>query len=291
MKQFAYFIKGMIVGISNIIPGLCSGLVAIILNIYDLYLYVFGNIFLHPFKVIKKAFFFILGVIVGLLIAVTTITQLMEWFPLTFMFLFVGLLVGSTKEVYRKNLSEHQYSVGDIFIVFLSCAILLSTLFIKTNDVNAIDVNFSTFFIMIVLGVLISVAMILPGISGSLLLMSLGYYVFIIDNLSLIITSIINLSFDNEFFKSVCFISLFMIGCIIGFINISKGVKLVMEKYHQKCYLIVLSMMITSIPVVIFKMIELYQDNITLNPLNIIISILFLFTGYIISGVMPSKKC
>lgn len=291
MKEISYFIKGIIVGISNIIPGLCSGIVAIILNVYDLYLYVFGNIFIHPLQVMKKAFTFISGILLGLLIAVTTITHLMKSFPLTFMLLFSGLLVGSTKETYQKNLSKNRQSITDIIIILLSMIVILLTLFIKNNYIHIIEVNSSTFFIMMGLGMLISIAMILPGISGSLLLMSLGYYVFIVDNLSLIISSVLTLSFDNDFYKAVCFISLFMIGCIIGLIFISKVVEAVMKKYNTECYLIIFGMMLASIVLVIFKMIELYKDNIILTPLNIIVSILFFFIGYVISGVLPLKKC
>ena len=94
------FLKGIAMGIANIIPGFSGGTMAVILKVYDKFLYALGNFFNHPIIVIKKVWSLFLGIVVGIVLGAVTIVKLLEIFPVPTMLFFVGLIIGSIPSIF-----------------------------------------------------------------------------------------------------------------------------------------------------------------------------------------------
>ena len=74
MKHVIHFLKGIAIGIANIIPGFSGGTMAVMLRIYDLFVYAFANVFNDFKNVVKKSWSLFLGIIVGLFILISFVT-------------------------------------------------------------------------------------------------------------------------------------------------------------------------------------------------------------------------
>lgn len=180
MKIFIYFIYGILMSITNVIPGISGGTVALVLNFYDKLM---ESITLN-FKIIKKNLNFIIplgsGLVIGVIIFSKIMKILLKAFPTQTFIAFAGVIVGSLPLIYaiakkRKKISKINWFV---FLVAIILMIILS--FISIDKGDAI-IKYQTFSIeaMIMCFIAMSIAtatMIIPGISGSLMLLIMGMY-------------------------------------------------------------------------------------------------------------------
>ena len=124
-KHFVNMFKGTCIGIANVIPGFSGGTMAVLLKIYDLFVYAFANIFNDFKNVIKKCWSLFLGIGLGMLIALVTIVKLLEVIPFITIMFFVGLLIGSIPSIYKKS-KQGKIKTVDIIcfvlaIIFVCC--------------------------------------------------------------------------------------------------------------------------------------------------------------------------
>lgn len=158
------FFKGMILGFSFVIPGLCSATTAIILNEYDTLLEIIGDF--YKFKILKRHLKFIIGILFGLLISFLILMVLLEkniWFILV---IFLTINICSLKIDFKvKNI---------IFNIFGLLLVLFLTYFLNLNMYN-------NNFIYLLFGIIVALGFVLPGLSGSLLMFNLGIYNLLFD--------------------------------------------------------------------------------------------------------------
>jgi len=104
------FFKGIAIGIANIIPGFSGGTMAVILRVYERIIGTFSEIAKHPIKVIKDIWAIILGLAVGIVLAILTIVKLLELCPLPTLLFFVGLLLGAMPDLYNEYKKSGKFS-------------------------------------------------------------------------------------------------------------------------------------------------------------------------------------
>lgn len=243
--------KGMIVGISCLLPGVCSGLVAMTLNVYEELLEVGSKLF--KIKVLFKHLLLLLGMLIGLLLTVFLLSSLNEHYPFLVSAAFIGFSLSSfiifiKEEEVKKKIRYRSFLIilGIIIIVVFD---LLTFLIDKNHGLE----NYN--FVLVIVGALLSAfAFIAPGISGSLLLVILGLYFPLFK----IVKKLISLNF-NLTFSQYAFIVIFTITFLMGIIISSKILKYLIKNYHNQFYDISLGMIIGSI-VVLIK--NAYQDLI-----------------------------
>ena len=282
------FLKGICIGIANVIPGFSGGTMAVMVKIYDLFVYAFANIFNDFKNVVKKCWSLFLGILVGILLALVTIVKLLEVIPFITIMFFVGLIIGSIPSIYNKTKGS-KVKIVDIVCFILAIAIMVILPFIKTDNDISNSYNFSIYIIMFLMGVICSAAMVIPGVSGSLVLMAFGYYAFFMNTFIALLVNLFNFSLTNYwsmFFIIFCFI----IGCVVGLVFISKLISKLLEKHPKTVYFTILGLLIASIFSVIYSTFNEY--TITLNVPTIIFSIisLSLGTGLVFIGEYFSKK-
>lgn len=264
------FLCGILMGIADAIPGISGGTIALLLGIYEELIGSISNFNISLFQNLKKKGIkycwnkingnFLLSLISGVLLSLVSFVKifsiLIQKYPLFIWSFFLGLIL-ATLFVINRNIKKWNIVNFILIFIFIFLTILLTIIAPSYSE------NINLFYIMIC-GIIASSAMILPGISGSLILVILGVY-------SLIISALNNLEYN--------IILVFLIGCIIGIINFSKIIKWLFHKYRDYTFSIMLGLVIGSI----YKVWPWTKSNIDdLSNKYILLSILIAFIGFIL---------
>ena len=285
--------KGFLIGLDVTVPGFSIGTLAIILNIYDRLIEDISALTKHPFIIIKKDIYLGLGFIIGFILDIILISYLLTNFPLQTVSFFVGLVIITIPktikmgvEEKKKNGNNHnKYYKEIIACIVASIVMVLVTLL---NGGKAHEASFSPWFLipLLLCGMIASGTMIIPGISGSLIVLALGYYDSIIMFLKGFGHCIISLDFTNFLLYSVCII-VFIIGAVLGIILMSKLIKFLKEKYASIVYFTIFGLLIVSPFAIIYLTAKSYVINWN-NIFVYIVSIISMTLG-IIFGIYVNK--
>jgi len=235
--------RGFGMGIAFIIPGFSGGSVAAILGIYEKLIGAVADIFKH----FKRSVLTLLPIFIGLVLGAVSLLFPLGWaldkFPLPTVSLFVGLALGGmpsiTEKIDGKPKAPHLASLS---VAMLSAIALC---FAPTGaDVDLLSLNFGGYLILFVIGIIGSSALVIPGISGSMLLLILGYY----NPLIKIMTD--NLLAGENVGKSILVLGSAGLGIIVGFFVISVIMKLLLEKCPKGTYFAIVGFIVGSLPTV-----------------------------------------
>ena len=241
--HFLNMLKGIGIGIANVIPGFSGGTMAVMLNIYDLFVYSFANIFNDFKNVVKKCWSLFVGILIGILFAMVVIVKLLEVIPFITIMFFVGLIFGSMPSIYEK-VKKQKINIADIIGFIVAIGVIVALPLIPKTEAAA-QYNIGVYIIMFAMGIVCSSAMVIPGVSGSLVLMAFGYYAFFMSTMKEYLVNIFNFSLTNYwgmFITLVCF----AIGCVIGLVFISKLITKLTEKYPKTVYYTILGLLVAS---------------------------------------------
>ena len=225
MKIKDFFIRvgqGAAIGVSMIIPGVSGGTMAVLMNVYDKLISAISNLR----KDFKNSFFFLLPILVGAILAVCAmyfpIKYALKYAPFPTVLLFTGLMLGTAPKLFKDGIKKG-FKKLDIIAVLIPLAVVTGICFIPNmgNADLTTGMPIWGYFVLILIGALASCALVVPGISGSLLLLIFGYYNSILDTVSALKTS---------FGHSVLVLFLFVVGLIIGFFSIAKLMKLFLNE-------------------------------------------------------------
>lgn len=273
------FLKGIFIGIANVIPGFSGGTMAVILKVYERLVNGLSKLFDSPIKALKEIWAILLGLIVGVIISVVSITKLLINFPIPTVLFFVGLIIGSIPSLYNNYKNNGNFNKVDIIYFIMAASIIVGLPLINTSALTIKSVDFGLILIMFLLGSICAAAMILPGVSGSLVLMAFGYYLYVTQQASYFLEKIINFDFTGILDTILILVS-FLIGAIIGIVFISKLLKKLFDKYPRIIYVIILGLLVASPFAIIYTVVEQYNNQIIeASPWSYIVGILFMFIG------------
>ena len=247
MEFFGNIIKGVMIGIANIIPGVSGGTMAVSLGIYDRLIGAVSGLF----KEFKKRIAFLIG-IVGFTYA---IEYLLDKHTFVTCMAFVGLILGGLPAIISSMKSKMTSGgIGVFGILSFVIAFVISggmPLLKESKDaLTVIAVTPVNMVILFILGVVASATMVIPGVSGSMMLMIFGYYYAIINTIK---TFLDNLrAFDLMGMKDgILLLAPFGIGVILGIFLIAKLITFLFEKYGVQTFCAILGLVISS-PIAIF---------------------------------------
>ena len=286
MKNLFLVIKGFFMGIANVIPGVSGGTIAIILGIYEKFIDAISNLF----KNLKENIKFLLPIFIGMGIAILTTSKVISYcydkFPLPTVLFFVGLVFGGIpllmKNVKNKKESK-KVSNYIIFLLTFSLVIFLASykfIFGINGEVSFASMNLGGYLLLFLVGIIAAATMVIPGVSGSLVLMILGYYYPVINTIKDL--------FKDNFFGNVVVLGVFGIGVLIGIVAIAKLLELLFKKYKVKTYYGVLGFVFASIIAIpLSACIELNSISTSID--QIIIGIIMVIMGTVISYNLGEK--
>ena len=272
-------LKGACIGIANVIPGFSGGTMAVMLKIYDLFVYSFANIFNDFKNVVKKCWSLFIGIGLGVLFAVVVIVKLLELIPFITIMFFIGLIFGSMPSIYEK-VKKQKINIADIIGFIVAIGLLVSLPLIPKNEAVA-QYNVGVYIIMFVLGIVCSSAMVIPGVSGSLVLMAFGYYAFFMTTLKEYLVNIFNFSLNNYFGMLITLLC-FAVGCVVGLVLISKLIIKLTSKYPKTVYYTILGLLVASPFSIIYATLTEPEYVVTFDFWTIFFSIISLSLGILL---------
>ncbi len=223
-------VKGAVIGASMLVPGLSGGTTAIVLNIYDRLLKAVGNLLDDLKKNLLFLFQVAAGGIVGMLLFSKLILALTERYTEPMMFLFIGIILGSLPPLVRKAALKKENWLSVLWIVpgilmSLSLRFLPQNLCVNTQGISG-------FLFCVLCGVVIAVALILPGISTSHILLLLGMYERVWQAVG-----------DMD----ILFLTPILIGCVLGTLTLTRLLSFLLERFRSAAYCLIIGFVVGSI--------------------------------------------
>lgn len=268
-------LQGMAVGIANIIPGVSGGTMMVAMGLYDKLIHSIT----HLKSEFKNSLKLLIPIFAGAGLAIVLLSRLFEYLlanhPIPTNFAFCGLIAGSLPFIFKK-VQGTKVTVGKIipFLVFFALVILMAVLG-ETSGTDA-DVSFTVINVIKLLGVGIIAAatMVVPGVSGSMMLMLLGYYDTIIATINDFIDAM--LSFDMAgILSAVGILVPFGIGVVIGIFLIAKLIEFIFAKAETHAYFAIIGLIMASPIAILLK-----TDWSKFSVLTLVISAVTFIAGW-----------
>lgn len=222
------------------VPGVSGGTMAILLGIYDRLIGSISNFF----KDIKSNILFLLKFCIGAGLGICSLSFIIKWmlenFPLPVSVFFIGAVAGGIPALYKKT-KESPLRISSAIYFLLGFLIVIFIGFIPEGSVNiGSGSGFTHYLMLLITGIVIALALVLPGISTSHMLLVLGMY----DDMLAAITE-----FD------IVYIGLLGIATLIGVFLITKPIEWTLNTFPHQTYCMIIGFVIGSTT-------EIFQDKI-----------------------------
>lgn len=283
MKLILDILRGMVIGLANIIPGVSGGTMMVSMGIYDTLIHSIT----HLFKAFKKSILTLLPYAVGMVVAIAGLSFVIDWafanYPLPTNTLFIGLILGGLPAIFKQVKGERIGLMGGaLFLAFFALIILLQV-FQKENTV-AIQLSFLEVIKLVLLGGLASATMVIPGVSGSMILKLIGYYEPVIGSIKGL-TSALLAGEWAAVGTNVGILLPFGVGIVVGIFAIAKLIEVLLARWKGRTYCAILGLVIAS-PVAIL----MATDMAGVNWLLILASLATFALGYAIAYKLSPKE-
>ena len=239
------FINGFCMSLADSVPGVSGGTVAFILGFYDKFITALDDIFRGSMEKKKKAlaYLFKLGIgwVIGLLLAVLFLSNLFEKHIYELSSLFIGFIIFAIPIVLKEEKESLKGKYHNIiYSLFGALLVILITVLNRTggSTFNLDTLSLGTIIYVFLVGMIAISAMILPGISGSTILLIFGVYIPIITK----IKELLSLNF-----KVLPILIVFGLGVIVGILYFTKLLRKCLDKKRSMVIYAILGMMIASI--------------------------------------------
>ena len=236
MKNFITALKGAALGTAFVIPGFSGGTMAVILKIYDRLL----DAISLSIEKLKKNFGFILFLVIGMAAGVFATAVGLSWLfenhPVPTALTLTGIVVGSLPMIWKECTSESKFKPVNIIPFLIAFAVMIVMFLIENNGTaeNAVQTDFSLILALKLAagGFIAAISMVIPGISGSLMLTIMGMY-------ETSITAVKDLN--------IALIAPIGIGAVAGILSGAKIISLLLKKFRQSTYSVIIGLIVGSL--------------------------------------------
>ena len=267
-------IKGAIIGIANIIPGVSGGTMAVSMGIYDKLIHCIT----HLFSELKKNIQFLVPIFVGAGIGLVGLSFVIEYLfdiaPLETNLLFIGLILGGLPAMW-KRVKGNSIKVPHIlsFVVFFALVVGLAAFGNGEGAEVVIEPGVGMAIALFAVGIIAAATMIIPGVSGSMILLLLGFYNPIVTEINTFIRALV--AFDiTALWRGILIFVPFGLGVVAGIFGIAKIIEIVFNKYPLLAYWAIIGLIVAS-PFAIL----LLSDFGTITISSVLIGIAALILG------------
>ncbi|MFQ3545132.1 DUF368 domain-containing protein [Halobacillus rhizosphaerae] len=237
MWEWKNIYRGMLMGASDVVPGVSGGTIAVVLGIYDRLIEAVNGFFSKEWKRHLK---FLLPLGIGIGISILLLSKLIGWlfdhYPGPTEFFFLGLIIGVIPYLAHKADVKRNFSARHYIIFIIGAVLVGSMVFFQANETEPMqNLNFASYVLLFFSGWIASSAMILPGISGSFILLIIGVYTTVIHGVS------------NLKFGVILAVGL---GILLGIIFMSKIIHYFLDHHASGTFALVIGFVVGSIFVI-----------------------------------------
>ena len=268
MNFLTLLLKGFIIGIAKIIPGVSGALIAISFGIYEKAIKAINNFFENPIN----NFLYLFPIGLGVLLSISLTSGLILYFINNYYFptilLFIGLIMGGIPSLIDNiNIKKVKFIHILILTLSFSTVFLISLVsgqhfFVETSNEL---INFLLFFII---GFIDALTMIIPGISGTAVMMILGCYNLLLNFLS-------SLTSMEAIFSNIFKVIPYLLGIVLCVVILSKVMTYLFDKKKEYMYCGILGFTLSSVLSLFF---ETFKNNYSI--LETIVALVLLVVGY-----------
>lgn len=282
-------IRGFCMALADSVPGVSGGTVAFLLGFYDDFITSIDDLLTGNMEERKKAFIFLfkmgIGWVTGFILAVLVLTNVFESHIYAISSLFIGFIVFAIpivimeekEAVFSKKWAIIYALVG---IVIVTAITYFNPVSAGEGTVNLKHLTLGTGIYVFVAGAIAISAMVLPGISGSTLLLVMGLYLPIITAIE---------EFLHMKFEALPVIIIFCLGIFVGILSVVKIIRKALENYRAQTIYLIIGLMIGSLYSVVMgpTTLEVPQPAMTVSSFNIVF---FLIGGVVIFAMQLMKQ-
>ena len=246
-------IKGAVIGIANVIPGVSGGTMAVSMGIYNRLI----SSITHLFRDFKKSAATLIPVLLGAAVGIVGFSYAIEYLlanqPLPTCLNFLGLILGGVPILVKdmsqgvKNSPSRRLTPINVlaFLILFAFAIILPLLQGNDDTLSVLNPSLGTVILLFFMGIIAAATMVIPGVSGSMILMILGYYYGVINSITTFMDGL--RTGDFSIVLSQCKILVpFGIGAVLGIFLISKIIEYLFEKHTVSTYAAILGLILSS---------------------------------------------
>ena len=273
--MFINFIQGFMMALADSVPGVSGGTIAFLMGFYDKFInslnYLIKGTKQERIDAIKFLAKLGIGWVVGMALAVSILASVFDSGIYKVSSLFLGFIIGAIPLIIIEEKKALKEDYKNIFFAFVGIALIVVLSIMKFSaNISVSHLTFGNILYIIVAGMLAISAMVLPGISGSTVLLSFGLYIPIITALK----DLLHLNFNGFFLLLV-----FGIGVILGVFVSLRGIKNMLVKHRSKTIYAIIGMMIGSLYAIVIgpTTLEVPREPMSFNEFYI---------GYFIIGVI-----
>lgn len=227
--------KGILIGAGCILPGISSGVLCVIFGIYEKLL----DSILNFFTDIRKNFKFLLPIALGGFIGIILFSKILQFllykYPLQTKSIFIGLILGGVVFLFKDIRKKEKFKISNIVYLIISLLIGILMVYFE-NKIGTRNIENVNYLYLILSGILMSVGIVVPGVSSTIILMLLGTY-------SLYLSSVSTLYFPVLIPMAI--------GVIIGSLIFMKIIKYLLDKFYTQTMFSIIGFTLGSVLVLL----------------------------------------
>lgn len=238
--------KGAVIGIANIIPGVSGGTMAVAMGIYDELIHCIT----HLFKEFRKNLLFLIPIFLGAGIALIASSFGLEYlfsnYPLPTYLMFIGLILGGLPAV-RTKVKGKGIKPGYMIAFLLFFIMVTGLAFMGNSEGHAADLSFRVINVakLFGVGVIAAATMVIPGVSGSMILLIIGYYNPVLETINRFVRALT--AFDiGGILNGLGILVPFGLGAVTGIFVIAKIVETIFAKFPLYAYWAIIGLIAAS---------------------------------------------
>ena len=246
-------LKGAVIGIANVIPGVSGGTMAVSMGIYNKLISSVSHLFSQFKKSIRTLLPILIGCVIGIVCFTYAIKYLLTNQPLPTCLTFLGLILGGVPVLIREmktgiRKSRRRRLTAMNVLAFLVMFLLAAALpFFKesTDTLTTLTATPGTMIMLFFMGIIAAATMVIPGVSGSMILMILGYYYGVINSITGFMDAL-KAGNWNALLGEAAILIPFGIGCVLGIFLIAKLIEYLFERHTVSTYAAILGLILSS---------------------------------------------
>ena len=284
MDFVSKLLRGLVIGLANIIPGVSGGTMMVSMGIYDTLIHCIT----HLFKEFKKSVATLLPYAIGMVAAIVGLSFALKWafanYALPTNTLFIGLILGGLPAILQQLKGQKKGVTGGILFVVFFALIIVLQIFQRENTA-VITLSVMEVVKLFFIGMLASATMVIPGVSGSMILKLLGYYEPVVtEALPGLMTALTHGDWAVVG-ANIGILLPFGIGIVLGIFVIAKIIEVLLAKWKGQTYCAILGLVVAS-PVAIL----MSTDMSGITWITIAISLLTFAIGFFAAWKLCGAK-
>lgn len=279
-------LKGAVIGIANIVPGVSGGTMAVSMGIYDVVIHAIT----HLLKEFKKSIKTVIPIAIGAVIGIVGVARIIEFMfikiPVQTNLLFIGLILGGIPLINHKIKGKSiRFSQIIAFFLFFALVVVMAIIGEGSGKEAILHNDASSIIKMFVVGVVASATMVIPGVSGSMVLLLIGFYNPVLSMVNDFVSALVAMRVEE--ILSLCVLLVpFGLGVVIGIFAIAKLVEILLSKYPNVSYSGILGLIVASPFAICYMNLDAFSSVQYLTAegiLTIVTSILAFAVGFFIA--------